>query len=227
MADYYDMNVTVIGVSKNNVENFVKLFGEDGYNGHSFYDCTVNYDAHPSGEVEVEETSDCFSAVFLVKCRNSAYANMMEGEGTSYSLYHEDPESFRENGLEPFTLEEASKELHVDVEIWVYHPDYDEEECYYEHYLCRDGELEIEEEMENFPLMFNYDPDEYEGVEDASYQQYETWAVAKAAFQYAVSEDEWNEAVESGEYTDWSIDLEDWEDAFWSVVREVSSLRTV
>ena len=41
------------------------------------------------------------------------------------------------------------------------------------------------------------------------------------------SEDEWNEAVESGEYTDWSIDLEDWEDAFWSVVREVSSLRTV
>ena len=31
--------------------------------------------------------------------------------------------------------------------------------------------------------------------------RYETWAVAKAVFQYAVSEDEWNEAVESGEYT--------------------------
>ena len=77
-------------------------------------------------------------------------------------------------------------------------------------------------------LTFAYDPDEYE-EEKVSYQQYidnETYDIAKATIKRVVSEEEWDEAVESGEYTEWTIDPEEWEDVFWSVVREISVLQT-
>jgi hypothetical protein len=62
------------------------------------------------------------------------------------------------------------------------------------------------------PLTFVYDPDEYEEREKVSYQQYidnETWDLAKATSKCVVPEEEWDEAVESGEYTEWTIDPEE------------------
>ena len=79
------------------------------------------------------------------------------------------------------------------------------------------------------PLTFAYDPDEYEDGEKVSYQKYidnEIYDISKAAIQCVVPEEEWDEAVESGEYTEWTIDPEEWEDVFWSVVREISVLQT-
>lgn len=225
MADYYDTSVKVIGSIKENVKHFVELFEDEGYNGQYFYDSVINYDVHPS-DIEIEEEGGMFTACFMVKCKNSVYACMMDGEDTGYGYYTRHPEQYEE--IKPCTLEQACLELGLEAEIWSMHPDYYEEECYYEHYFFRNGTFEISENDE-MPLTFAYDPDEYEDGEKVSYQKYidnEIYDISKAAIQCVVPEEEWDEAVESGEYTEWTIDPEEWEDVFWRVVRRVSVLTT-
>ena len=152
MPNYCNYSMKVNG-TKANVDEFIKIIQTD-YNFDDNGKCNVDRHFWRVFEADVtdEIIEDDFKSVIITGyCAWSVYSCMFDGPNT-YQSHHPNPE---DGGT---TLPLESARLQLDIELFSEEPGCE----FMEHYLIRNGEVEIDDCVE----FSEYCTDDYETVEE-------------------------------------------------------------
>lgn len=187
MPNYCDYEMKVVG-NEESIKEFIKVMNSN-YNYHTM---EFDFDRHMGGRVFeanageiVNQEDGKFNTTISGYCAWSVWCCMFDGAHTYYN-------DFKKYGAQNHstTLIQESGKLNLDIEV------YSEESgmCFQEHYLIKQGILEINEERE---------------WNEYCICDYETKEEAEEELEIKITDNEWKneEYISRGGFEEWSYEI--------------------
>ena len=154
MANLCSFMMVVVGNTEENINLFLDMMNQNGktWMGRGA-EASIDNIEHEDGKYRAEISGWCKWSVEAAMVDN---AISMREHPEKWSGHGKDDDG---NELRFITLYEACEELNLDMEVYSEEPGCE----FQEHYLFRDGILELEE-TEHYEEVYNEETEDYEGI---------------------------------------------------------------